>query len=90
MSAGDADYASSRRRLSRWVVAHPVLWDRGNANANAKNYGVREWPSDFLSGPDGRVAWQGNPAATARDKDTEAAFRDLLDRHLRLAEAARR
>jgi hypothetical protein len=88
VSGGDADFESSRRRLGRWIVTHAVLWDRGNVNAG--NYRVRAWPSAFLIGPDGKVAWQGNPSAITRDRDTEAAFRDLLQKQLRLAESARK
>jgi hypothetical protein len=88
VSGGDAEFAPSRRRLSRWVVTHPVLWDRGNATAKA--YGITEWPSAFVIGPDGTVVWQGNPAAITRDKETEADFRELLQKQLRQAELARK
>ena len=88
VSGGTAPFEPSRERLAKWAVAHPVLWDRGNANA--KNYAITEWPSAFLIGPDARVVWQGNPATLARDKETEAEFRELLAEQLRRAEASRK
>lgn len=88
VSGGDAEFEPSRRRLARWIVTHPVLWDY--QNGNARRYGVSAWPSAFLLGPDGRVVWQGNPTFVTRDRDTEDAFRDLLAKQLRLAELGRK
>lgn len=88
VSGGAAEFAPSRERLARWTIAHPVLWDR--ANANGKRYAITGWPFALLIGPDGKVVWQGNPAALARDKDEESDFRELLDKQLRQAELSRK
>jgi hypothetical protein len=73
-------FANSRRRLAKWDIRDPVLWDAGNANAKA--YAVTGWPSAFLIGPDGRVFWQGNPATLNDDRDAELAFRERLEQQL--------
>jgi hypothetical protein len=73
-------FAESRRRLAKWDIRHPVLWDAGNANAKA--YAVTGWPSAFLIGPEGRVFWQGNPTSFRDDRDAERAFRERLERQL--------
>lgn len=88
VSGGDAEFVPSKQRLAKWIVTHPVLWDRGNANA--KNYEITEWPSAFLVGADGTVVWQGNPTTITRDRATEAEFRELLDKQLRLSELSRK
>ena len=89
VSGGEATpFEASRKRLTDWSVRHPVLWDRGNANAKA--YAIRGWPSAFLIGPDGKVVWQGNPAAIRRTRSDETAFRDLLVGSLRKVEVARK
>lgn len=45
-------------------VPHPVLWDRDCQNT--ERYGISAWPIAYLIGPDGKVAWEGNPARTIR------------------------
>ncbi len=61
VSGGElATLKDSRKRLARWELGHPVLWDQ--ANRNHKNYGINSWPAAYLLGADGKVFWQGNPA----------------------------
>ena len=81
MSGGaTADFGASRRRLAKWDLGHPVLWD--DKNRNARNYAVSGWPSAYLIGPDGTVFWQGNPAALRGDANAERAFRAALEARL--------
>lgn len=83
VSGGDvATLAASRRDLEKGKakVAHPVLWDRGNANH--KLYGVTEWPYAVVVGPDGVVCWQGDPARLRHRADDRAEFRRRLEGQL--------
>ena len=79
-----SDFEPSRTRLAKWSVGHPVLWDRGSANARA--YAINGWPSAYLIGPDGKVFWQGTPSAIRRTDSDESAFRELLEGELRKVE----
>jgi hypothetical protein len=76
-----AEFEPSRKRFEKWQLFHPVLWDEKNCNAKA--YGIPSWPSAFLIGRDGKVFWQGNPNEATRTRPDEAAFRSLLEDHLR-------
>ena len=81
MSGGaTAGFEASRRRLAKWAVAHPVLWD--DRDRNARTYAVSGWPSAYLIGPDGTVFWQGNPAALRGDATAERVFRAALEAQL--------
>ncbi len=81
MSGGaEATLAASRRDFAKAKVGHPVLWDR--ANANHKNYGVTEWPSAFLVGPNGAVFWQGDPMRLGGRPGERAEFRRRLAEQL--------
>lgn len=81
VSGGAAlDFPASRQRATPWCVSHPVLWDEDNRNAKA--YAISGWPTAYLIGSDGKVFWQGNPAALTNRKDDEAAFRKELKRQL--------
>jgi hypothetical protein len=83
VSGGDvATLAASKRDFDRAKakVAHPVLWDKGNANH--KLYGVTEWPYAVLVGPDGRVFWQGDPARLRHRADDRDDIRHRLDEQL--------
>ncbi|HVK09080.1 MAG TPA: hypothetical protein VM597_09915 [Gemmataceae bacterium] len=72
----DADLAASRDRLARSGVGHPVLWDRDNKLSVA--YATAGRSAAYRIGADGRVFWQGNPAAFRGRGDDEAAFRQAL------------
>jgi hypothetical protein len=64
-------------------VRHAVLWDQENKNID--NYAIKGWPSAYLIGADGKVFWQGNPAALRGRRDEEDAFRTLLKEELEKA-----
>ena len=71
-----AGFDFSRHRLEKWKIQHPVVWDRDNKNSRA--YEISGWPSAYLIGPDGKVFWQGNPAAMRGRVDDEDRFRNTL------------
>jgi hypothetical protein len=75
-----ASLEDSRRRFDRQAIARPVLWDRDNRTIDA--YGVRDWPSAYLIGKDGRVFWEGNPARAGGRLEAVAEMRRLLEHHL--------
>jgi hypothetical protein len=81
----DAGFEFSQNRLAKWKIHHPVLWDRDNKNARA--YEISGWPSAYLIGADGKVFWQGNPAAVRGRKDEEEALRMSLRLQLDKAKA---
>jgi hypothetical protein len=60
-----------------------VLWDK--ENKTIENYAISGWPSAYLIGADGKVFWQGNPAALRGRRDEEDAFRKLLKEQLEKA-----
>lgn len=83
-----ASFDESCDRLAKWDVRHAVLWDKENKNIG--NYGINSWPSAYLIGSDGKVFWQGNPAALRGRQDDEDMVRKLLKEELDKAKRPRR
>lgn len=82
------EFEVSRSRLDKWKIRHAVLWDKENKNGSA--YAINGWPSAYLIGADGKVFWQGNPAALRGRKEDEAAFSKELKRQLEKADFVKR
>ena len=66
-------------------VPHLVLWDKDCQNT--KSYGIEAWPTAYLIGRNGRVAWEGNPARVINRRQEYRKLKELLENELRTPQA---